>query len=119
MTFFSHYFLPLLSYRLISIAHLIRKLAGDAFSIFNENGQKSKVGCHRWLKFIAQLALIISRTMVAGAVPDFPTCMHLFYFNFGKATNVGTILIELGPLPFFPATRPEYWPINFIYREKE
>ena len=41
--------------------------------------------------------------MVAGAVPDFPTCMHLIYFNFGKAGNVDTILIELGAFLFFPA----------------
>lgn len=57
--------------------------------------------------------------MAAGTVPDFPTCMHLFYFNFAKATNVDTNLIELGALLFFPATRPECWPINFIYCEKE
>ena len=55
------------------------------------------------MTFIGQLALIFLRAMVAGAVPDFPTCMHLFYFNFAKATNVDRILIELGALLFFPA----------------
>ena len=69
---------------LISIAHLIRKLAGDAFSIFNENGQYSKVGRQLWLKFIGQLALIISRTMVAGAVPGFLTCMHFQCLKTGQ-----------------------------------
>ena len=45
--------------------------------------------------------------------------MHLFYFNFAKATNVDKILIELGALLFFPATRPKFWPIHFTYREKD
>ena len=43
--------------------------------------------------------------MVAGAVPIFLhvcTCFT-FTFNFAKATNVDTILIELGALLFFPA----------------